>query len=112
LASPPEKHHRVKPAFKLWLEAEGKYVFGEGICNLLEKVEEEGSLSNAVRVINMSYRYAWGLIKEVEKNLGEAIVRTERGGEHGGKTELTDTGRWLVANYRRLRKTMVDACNL
>ena len=107
-----EKHQRIKPAFKLWFEADGKYVFGEGVCNLLEKVDEEGSLSDAVRVINMSYRYAWGLIKEVEKNLGEAIVRTERGGEHGGKTELTETGRWLTANYRRLRKTMVDACKL
>ena len=104
--------HKINPAFKLWFEADGKYVFGEGVCNLLEKVEEEGSLSDAVRVINMSYRYAWGLIKEVEKHLGEAVVRTEKGGKHGGKTELTNTGRWLVANYRRLRKIMVDACKL
>ena len=104
--------HRINPAFKLWFEKDGKYVFGEGVCNLLERVEEEGSLSDAVRVINMSYRYAWGLIKEVEKHLGEAVVRTEKGGKHGGKTDLTDTGRWLVAKYRRLWKIMVDACKL
>lgn len=110
--TPSLEKHKINPAFKLWFEADGKYVFGEGVCNLLEKVDEEGSLSDAVRAINMSYRYAWGLIKEVEKHLGEAVVRTEKGGKHGGKTELTNTGRWLVANYRRLRKIMVDACKL
>jgi molybdate transport system regulatory protein len=110
--TPAFEKHKITPAFKLWFEADGKYVFGEGVCDLLEKVEEEGSLSDAVRVIEMSYRYAWGLIKEVEKHLEEPVVRTEKGGKYGGKTELTNTGRWLVANYRRLRNIMVDACKL
>ncbi len=104
------KRHRVKPAFKLWFEIDGEYVFGEGTCKLLGKVKEEGSLSAAARASGMSYRYAWGLVKDVEKHLGAAIVETRKGGKHGGRTELTKTGLLLVEDYKRLKKTVTDVC--
>jgi len=103
---------KIKSAFKLWFEVNGKYIFGEGTCKLLEKVNEENSLSAAVKTLGMSYRYAWGLIKNVEEHLGEPIVKTQRGGRHGGKTQLTETGLYLVESYKRLKKIMADACKL
>ncbi len=106
------KKPRIKPAFKLWFEIDGEYVFGEGTCKLLEKVKEEGSLSAAARALGMSYRYAWGIVKDVEKRLGVPVVKTRKGGKHGGKTELTKTGLSLVADYERLKKTIADVCKL
>ncbi len=103
---------KAKPAFKLWFEINGEYVFGEGTCNLLEKVNELGSINAAAKNIGMSYRYAWGLIRKVEMSLGKSAVRTQKGGKQGGKTELTETGRSLVASYRNLKRIMTDACRL
>ncbi len=109
---PSSEESRIKPVFKLWLEINGEYVFGEGTCKLLEKISAERSLSAAAKALGMSYRYAWGLLKNVEKHLGEPVVRTQRGGKYGGKTELTHTGLSLVAYYRKLKKAMTDVCRL
>lgn len=106
------KKPKVSPVFKLWFEVDGRYVFGEGVCGLLEKIEKERSLTAAARAVGMSYRYAWGLVKEVETHLGEPAVKTEKGGKYGGRTQLTETGRWLVRSFESLRKSMADACKL
>ena len=106
------KKPKINPIFKLWFEVNGKYIFGEGTYKLLERIKEEGSLSAAAKTSGMSYRYAWGLIKDVEEHLGRPIVKTRRGGKHGGKTELTDTGILLVVNYKNLKKIMTDVCKL
>ncbi|MCK4478329.1 winged helix-turn-helix domain-containing protein [Candidatus Bathyarchaeota archaeon] len=109
---PSTKKPEIKPAFKLWFEINGKYIFGEGTYNLLEKIREEGSLSAAAKTSGMSYRYAWGLIKDAEEHLGMPVVRTQRGGKHGGKTDLTRMGLSLVTNYKKLKKVMTDVCRL
>lgn len=103
---------KIKPAFKLWFEINGEYIFGEGTYKLLEKIKNEGSLAAAAKTLGMSYRYAWGLVKSVEEHLGSPVVKAQRGGMHGGKTELTKTGLWLVANYKKLKKSMADVCSL
>ena len=103
---------KIKPAFKLWFEVNGEYVFGEGVCKLLERVKEKSSISAAAKSLRMSYRYAWGLIRNVEKHLGTRVVRTQKGGRQGGRTELTQTGLSLVSNYRNLQRIMTDACKL
>lgn len=108
----PTNKPKIAPVFKLWFEINGHYVFGEGTCKLLEKIQETGSLNAAAKSSGMSYRYAWGLIKNVEIHLGRPIVKTKRGGKHGGKTELTEDGLLLVANYRKLKKLLADACKL
>ena len=109
---PSTKKPEIKPAFKLWFEINGEYIFGEGTYKLLEKIREEGSLSAAVKTLGMSYRYAWGLIKDAEEHLGMPVVRTRRGGKHGGKTDLTRMGLSLVTNYKKLKKVMTDVCRL
>ena len=103
---------KIKPAFKLWFEIGDSYVFGEGAYELLERVKEKNSISAAAKTTHMSYRYAWALIKEVEKHLGEPVVKTQKGGSHGGKTEITNTGLFLIANYKKLKQIMAKACRI
>ncbi|MCK4440001.1 LysR family transcriptional regulator [Candidatus Bathyarchaeota archaeon] len=103
---------KIKPAFKLWFEIGDKYVFGEGTCTLLEQIKKRKSISAAARATNMSYRYAWDLIKEVGKHLGEPVIKTQKGGKHGGKSELTTAGLLLLTSYKKLKKTMTKACKL
>lgn len=105
LLSKPKGHLReIKLAFKLWFENEEGYVFGSGAYNILAKIQEKGSLSEATKSLGMSYRYAWGIIKRVEKRIGKTILKTHRGGRSGGGgCELTDEGYVLMRKYERYR---------
>lgn len=50
--------------------------------------------------MGLSYRRAWGKIKEIERNLGVRLVESEVGGLGGGQTKLTPEGEQLLARYR------------
>lgn len=102
----------IKPAFKLWFEIGGKHVLGEGTYALLSQIREKKSISAAAKATNMSYRYAWDLIREVEEHLGESVIKTQKGGKHGGSSELTDVSLSLLTNYRKLKKAMSEVCKL
>jgi molybdate transport system regulatory protein len=94
----------VKSKFKLWLstpDAEG--VFGDGKWRLLGAIEKTGSLTAASHALGISYRKAWGDLNKAEAGLGVTLVQKERGGNHGGRTGLTDAGRKWVGAYQRFR---------
>ncbi len=89
---------------KVAVGLDGKNVLGEGRANLLGIIERTGSLRKAAWEMGMSYRYAWGMIKRMEEQLGEKLVASERGGARGGRTLLTDAARKLLEDYERTRE--------
>lgn len=98
---------RSKISCKIWLEYDGKPLIGKGGAEILEKIEECNSISRAARELNMSYRYLWSYIKRIEEILGEPVVKTYRGGRAGGGgAELTELGRQLLMEYRRVEKLL------
>lgn len=105
LLSNSEEHLKeIRPTFKLWFENKDGYVFGKGAYRLLAKIRETGSLSEATKSLSVSYRYAWGIIKRVEKRIGKPVLKTRRGGRSGGGgCELTDEGYVLMRKYERYR---------
>jgi molybdate transport system regulatory protein len=54
-------------------------LFGLGRVQLLELVEQLGSLNQAAKALGMSYRAAWGRIKRTEEALGEALLAKASG---------------------------------
>ena len=95
---------KLKPRFKLWLETEDGYVFGQGSFELLQGIQEKGTLKAIAKGLNMSYRHAWGIIKEIEEKLGKPIVVSHRGGKvGGGGAELTQTGKDLLEAYLKFK---------
>ena len=106
------KRKKAKPAFKLWFEIGDDYVFGEGTFGLLEEIRKKKSISAAARATNMSYRHAWGLIREVEKHLEEPVIKARKGGKCGGGSEVTSAGLSLLMSYRKLKKRMTNVCKL
>lgn len=88
---------------KIWLANDRGKVFGDGPCELLEKVEGRGSLRKAAADMKMSYRQAWDLIKMLEENLGVALLERQAGGRHGGGSSLTGEGRKLMFHYKEFR---------
>jgi len=93
---------------KVWFEKSGSHVFGSGLANLLENVDRLGSLQDAARAANMSYRYAWNLISAAEKHLGRTLVLRRAGGSSGGGSSLCDDGRRMLDAFRRLSREVAD----
>ncbi|MEC9488783.1 MAG: LysR family transcriptional regulator [Halanaerobium sp.] len=93
----------MKLNFKLWLEKDDK-VFGDGPCDILERIDRLGSLSQAAREINMSYSQAWELIDSLEKKLGFKLLEKQAGGVAGGGSSLTTKGRILMERFSSFRK--------
>lgn len=93
----------MEPKVKLWIEKSGRLVLSDYRVQLLQHVADTGSLARAAERMGLSYRRAWGKIKEAERNLGVRLVQSEAGGVGGGRTQLTPTGERLLAQYRRFR---------
>jgi len=87
---------------KLWLEKDGKHIFGKGMADILRTIEEVGSLNQAAQILGMPYRRVWDLVQAVEDHLGHPLLLRSRGGRGGGGTSLTDLGRYLLHQFDRI----------
>jgi 8-oxo-dGTP diphosphatase len=87
---------------------DGRPVLGEGRAELLELIDETGSLSEAAKGMGMSYRYAWGVVRKVSEAAGGPVVESARGGSRGGRTALTALGRELVDIFRRVEDALQE----
>ncbi|MBY6275739.1 substrate-binding domain-containing protein [Symbiobacterium thermophilum] len=74
------------------------------ICAILGAVAEQGSLRKATEVLGVSYRYAWGLIRRAEEEIGTPLLVRRVGGASGGGAELTPTAQDLLRRHRLLRR--------
>ena len=100
---------RFVPRQKMRLEHDGKLVMSDYRLRLLELIAETGSLAQAAAAMNLSYRRAWGKVKELEANLGIHLVESEVGGAGGGHTVLSPQAAELVASYARFVSRMSEA---
>lgn len=98
----------LTPCQKLWVEMDGQIVMSDYRVRLLALVAETGSLAKAASAMKLSYRRAWGKIKEIETNLGIALVQSEVGGAGGGHTVLTPEAETIVAAYVRFQARMAE----
>lgn len=71
---------------------------GPGKLQLLQKIDELGSISAAGRSMKMSYRQAWALIDQLNHAFKEPVVHSQTGGKSGGGAHLTDFGKLLVTH--------------
>ncbi len=97
------KYYDVFLKYQINLETvdDEKIIDWEGF-GLLNAIRESGSLSSAADEMNMSYRKAWGKIREIEEKLGFNLVEKHRGGAEGGHTNLTTEGNELMNAYIEL----------
>ena len=99
----------MKANFRCWLENDrGEQIIGPGLYRLLTEVKNSGSLSQAAREMNMSYRTAWGKVKKIEERVGTEVIDKTVGGKDGGGSELTCKGCELMDIYSKL-KTKLEA---
>ena len=87
---------------KIWFESSGEHIFGMGLARLLEKVDQLGSLQSAAKSLDMSYRYAWDLIRTAEKHLGRSLIDRHAGGADGGGSTLSDHGKQMLEAFKKV----------
>jgi len=92
----------LKQQIQLVTKEDDTIINEEGFT-LLTEIKKEQSIVAAARNMNISYRKAWGLLREIENVLGFQLVGKHRGGKDGGKTDLTSEGLELTNAYIDLK---------
>lgn len=75
------------------------FAFGPGKAEVLESLLETGSLNRTASAMKMSYVKALALVHTMNTYFAEPLVVLSRGGSHGGGTQVTETGRKVLAEY-------------
>jgi molybdate transport system regulatory protein len=91
----------MKIKYKIWIEKDGKVLFGRGRDDILTAIEDDRSLNAAAKKLQMSYRAAWGRLKASEERMGMKLVEidsTEKG------MHLTAQAKAIVDRFEKLEK--------
>ena len=95
------KHSKLKLQLRILLENE--IAFGPGKADLLEAIQRTGSISQAAKSMNMSYRRAWQLVDTMNQCFKTALVETQTGGTHGGGASVTALGQNVLQHYKQMQ---------
>ena len=93
---------------RIWLEGGDGTFLGFGRVVLLERIKEHGSLSQAARSMEMSYKHAWDLLDSMNRQAGCRLVETSRGGKSGGGARLTVAGEKAILLFWRYHERFQD----
>ncbi|MCC6202739.1 MAG: TOBE domain-containing protein [Gammaproteobacteria bacterium] len=94
----------IKLQGSVWMTVGGENFGGPGRIELLAKIAECGSITQAAKASKMSYKTAWDAIDSMSNLAGEPLVERLAGGKGGGGTRLTHRGEQLVVNFRLIQR--------
>ena len=97
----------VTTRVKLTLHTRERF-FGPGVCELLERIRETGSIQAAAAAMEMSYTKAWKILNRAEREMGSRLITRVSGGRNGGSSKLTAAGEKAVADYRRMEAQLAE----
>jgi len=87
---------------KVWIEDNEKnLIFGGGKTEVLEFIDQTGSIKEASQKVGMNYKKAWNHVKILQENVADELVIANKG--NNGGTELTPKARELIQAYKILQ---------
>ncbi|MDD2817008.1 MAG: TOBE domain-containing protein [Thiotrichaceae bacterium] len=89
---------------RIWINRSTKDFVGQGRIELLEKIDELGSITKAAKAMGMSYKAAWDAIDTMNNVSPHLLVIRLTGGKGGGGTQLTEYARKLVTLFKNIEK--------
>ncbi|HUN55744.1 MAG TPA: LysR family transcriptional regulator [Smithella sp.] len=87
--------------YKIWIEKNGKVIFGKGRDTILQAIDEQSSLNAAAKELGMSYRAAWGRLKASEERMEKKLVES---GTMEKSLHLTSEARTIIERFKKLEK--------
>lgn len=95
---------KMELKIRIWLYANGEKLIGKGRVELLELINETGSISSAAKEMKMSYRQAWQMVKEMNERASMPLVKKQLGGKQGGGASLSVLGVKIIHEFRVLEQ--------
>lgn len=97
---------------KIWIEnPKGELLFGKGKTEVLNVIEQTGSIKKAAEILGMNYKKCWSHLKILETNFKDELFETKQGGGEDAGTRLKPKAFELIQNYRQLEKDIEDFAN-
>ena len=87
---------------RVWVDLDGERFFGPGRAELLQLIQDTGSISKAAKSMGMSYKKAWAMVDEMNEKAKKPYVIAQKGGQKGGGTEVTEAGMKMVTAYTKM----------
>lgn len=88
----------------LWFHmSDRKYLGGDRI-NLLEKIDELGSITKAAKAVGISYKTAWDTVNVINNLAEKPLVDRLTGGKGGGGTSLTAEGKKIITQFKTIQE--------
>jgi len=107
-----KKRSRLYLKTKTWIEnQDGELLFGKGKTEVLELIEQEGSISKAAEKLGMNYKKAWTHVKILQKNLDDILVESQKGGGEQGGSKLTPKADEFISSYKKLQNDIESYAN-
>ncbi len=97
------------PAARLRLQIKHGTAIGPGKAALLELIAASGSITEAGRAMQMSYRTAWQMVEAMNADFRGPLIATGRGGAGGGGAVLTALGEEVLTRYRVMEAQALQA---
>ncbi|WP_414475834.1 winged helix-turn-helix domain-containing protein [Microvirga sp. M2] len=92
------------PQARLRIYFDAETMLGPGKADLLQGIQETGSIAAAGRRMGMSYKRAWTLVDTLNHYFRQPLVISSAGGKAGGGASLTPLGIEVLARYRRMQE--------
>jgi molybdate transport system regulatory protein len=90
----------IRPRFRILYGSE--IAIGPGKANLLKAIHKTGSISEAAKILGMSYMRAWELLQTMNRCFRKPLISALRGGQRKGGTKLTPTGILVLKMYEQV----------
>jgi len=106
------RKRNLQYTFRLYLNVDGQRLLGKGGAQILEAVDEYGSIAAAAEELEMSYKFTWDYLIRMRRRLHQPVIVTHRGGTRNGKkkggggTTLTPIARALLKEFRETERFM------
>ncbi len=94
------------------LDDNGDKFMGIGVLWLLEAIEENSSLRQAAKKMNLSYSKAYGMLTHLEETLKHPIVERHKGGQSREGVQLTSFAKDFMNLYRNFQDKAKQEVNL
>ena len=89
------KTAQLKADGRFWLTLDGKNFLGRGRVELLQRIRETGSISQAAKDMKMSYKAAWDAVDAMNSAWQSPLVESGPGGSY-----LTDEAERMITAYQ------------
>lgn len=94
---------KLKVHGRLWLTLDGANFLGSGRVELLERIAQTGSISQAAKAMKMSYKAAWDAVDAVNRAWGTPLVESKPAG-----SALTEDARHLITAFHEAQQKHRD----